>query len=148
MPSLSHLRALSPLLLVLAGLMLILPLFGSTAGAEGVAATAIGTADINFTEDVWPILEGRCLQCHDKATAYSNLRLDSPERILKGGDLGKVVVAGDPDNSPLVGRVSLPQDDLDFMPIEGDPLDEDQIDILTQWIQQGADFGDWTGSDK
>lgn len=146
MPSLSRRPFLPPFLLVLVACMLILPLLGATAGTEGAPTSATGSAEINFTEDVWPILETSCLQCHDKATAYSNLRLDSPERILKGGDLGKVIVAGEPDNSPLVGRVSLPQDDLDFMPIEGDPLDENQIDILTQWIQQGAGFGDWTGT--
>lgn len=113
-----------------------------------LAAPATSTAvaeSVDFETKVWPIIERSCLQCHDSGTAFSNLRLDSPEKILAGGDLGKVVVAGEPDNSPLVLRVALPMDDLDFMPIEGDPLTEEEIELMKTWIKEGADFGDWKG---
>jgi len=115
----------------------------TTAGASTLASSP--TEKVDFEKEVWPIIEASCLLCHDRANAFSNLRLDSPERILEGGDLGKVVVPGEPDNSPLVLRVALPDDDLDFMPIEGDPLTEEQIEILRRWIEEGADFGEWKG---
>ncbi len=113
-----------------------------------LAAPANSTAvveSVDFETKVWPIIERSCLQCHDSGTAFSNLRLDSPEKILAGGDLGKVVVAGEPENSPLVLRVALPMDDLDFMPIEGDPLTEEEIELMKTWIKEGASFGDWKG---
>jgi len=116
-----------------------------TSSAVATSTSSAPVEKIDFEKQVWPIIEGSCLLCHDRANAFSNLRLDSPERILEGGDLGKVVVPGEPDNSPLVVRVALPDDDLDFMPIEGDPLTEKQIEILRQWIEEGADFGDWKG---
>ncbi len=100
---------------------------------------------VDFAKEVWPVLEKSCLQCHDRGTAFSNLRLDSPEGIMKGGDLGKVVVPGKPDLSSLVVRVALPESDLDYMPIEGDGLTDEQIATLRRWIEEGANFGGWTG---
>lgn len=115
-------------------------------GAPATAGTAASGDDaVSFEEEIWPILEASCTECHDNRSAFSNLRLDNAEGIMAGGDLGKVVVPGEPDNSPLVLRVALPEDDLDFMPIEGDPLTEEQIELMRKWIEQGADFGGWTG---
>ncbi len=98
---------------------------------------------VDFATQVWPIIESHCLKCHGAGETFSNLRLDSPERIMKGGDLGLVVVAGKPDDSPLFTRTALPPDDLDFMPVEGDGLSEDELAIVRGWIEQGAQFGDW-----
>lgn len=47
---------------------------------------------IDFEPQVWSILREKCVSCHGARQHYSNLRLDSPERILRGGELGKVVV--------------------------------------------------------
>lgn len=100
---------------------------------------------VSFEKDVLPVLERSCAECHSAKENFSNLRLDTAEAILKGGDLGKVLEPGNPDESSLYLRVALPQDDLDFMPVEGDPLTEDEVETLRQWIEQGADFGGWTG---
>ena len=117
-----------------------------TLASSGTTAAVEGDA-VSFEEQVLPILEASCTECHDNRSAFSNLRLDNAEGIMAGGDLGKVVVPGEPDNSPLVLRVALPEDDLDFMPIEGDPLTDEQIDLMRKWIEQGADFGTWTGKE-
>jgi hypothetical protein len=101
---------------------------------------------VDFQTDVWPILERSCLECHNPNKHSSNLRMDSPERLMAGGDGGRVLEPGDPEASSLYVRVSLPRDDLDFMPIEGQPLSESEIETLRAWIAQGADFGDWGGS--
>ena len=115
-----------------------------------LVAAALGTplaADdlVEFEKDVWPILEASCVSCHGAVEQFSNLRLDSAERIMKGGDLGKVLVPGEPGESPMYVRVSLAPDDLDLMPVEGDPLTEEQTEIIRRWIEEGADFGGWTG---
>ena len=56
------------------------------------------------------------------------------------------LVPGDPAKSSMYVRVSLPPDDLDIMPAEGDPLTAAQIDTLKRWIAEGADFGGWSGA--
>ena len=111
--------------------------------APNRAVRAQGT--VQFARDVWPIFESKCVTCHGPEDQFNDLRLDSKDRILKGGKNGKVVVPGDPGKSSLYVRVALPPDDLDIMPAEGDPLSAAQIDTLKRWIAEGADFGDWTG---
>ena len=106
-----------------------------------------GDETVDFQTDVWPILERSCLQCPGPMESFSNLRMDSAERILKGGDLGKILVPGEPENSPMYVRVSLPADDLDLMPVEGDPLTEEEVEVIRKWIAAGADFGGWTQAD-
>lgn len=101
---------------------------------------------VDFEAEVWPFLETKCVQCHGTKEKFSNLRLDSPDAIMKGGDLGDVVVPGEPDDSPLYARAALPSDDLDFMPVEGDGLTEDELETLKLWIEQGAEFGAWAGA--
>ena len=98
---------------------------------------------VDFEQQVWPVLERHCLECHNARQRYANLRLDSRERILRGGDLGEVLIPGEPDESSLYGRTILPRDDLDFMPVDNEPLSEEEKEILRRWIAEGADFGDW-----
>jgi hypothetical protein len=134
-PSSQTSRAAVFFALVLVGLFCVVSTQASTAARGGV----------DFTSEILPILEASCIECHGAKEDFSNLRLDSRAGIEKGGDLGKVLVPGKPDDSPLYVRVSLPQDDLDFMPVEGDGLTEEQIALLKTWIEEGADFGEWTG---
>ena len=103
------------------------------------------TADpVDFESEVLPILVNRCVICHGAKQHYSNLRLDSKAGILRGGELGEAVVAGNPDSSPLYDRTSLDPDDLDFMPVEGEPLSSEEQKTLRRWIEEGVDFGTWT----
>lgn len=101
---------------------------------------------IDFERRVWPILQENCVSCHGARQHYSNLRLDSPERILRGGELGRVVVPGAPDESSLYLRVVLTPVDLDYMPLDGDPLSPAEQELLRRWIAEGADFGSWRGA--
>jgi mono/diheme cytochrome c family protein len=110
---------------------------------RGSAVRAQGSVD--FQRDVWPIFEATCVTCHGPEDQFNDLRLDSKDAILRGGKNGKVLVAGDPAKSPLYVRVSLPADDLDIMPAEGDPLTAAQIDAIRRWIAEGANFGSWNG---
>lgn len=109
----------------------------------GPAALADGAEGPNFATDVWPILEAKCVTCHGPEDAFNRLRLDSAAAILKGGKNGKVLVPGDLEGSPMYVRTTLPADDLDIMPAEGDPLTPDEVEALGAWISAGADFGGW-----
>lgn len=114
-----------------------------------------GQEAVSFTTDVLTILEERCFECHQATRTDARgrtkkhkggLRLDGRAWILRGGDGGDVVVAGKPDDSPLLTRTELDEDDPDHMPDRGDPLTGAQIDVLRRWIAAGASFGDWTGA--
>jgi mono/diheme cytochrome c family protein len=116
---------------------------GSLIAGAPDSASAQGT--VQFDRDVWPILKAKCVTCHGPEDHFNELRLDSKDAILKGGKNGKILTPGDPTKSPMYVRVSLPPDDLDIMPAEGDPLTAAQIDTIKRWIAEGADFGSWVG---
>ena len=98
-----------------------------------------------FVRDVWPILVHNCVACHSTKARYANLQLDSPARILQGGDSALAVVPGAPEKSELWRRISLAPDALDFMPRERKPLRAEERERIRRWIAEGAQFGAWTG---
>jgi hypothetical protein len=114
-------------------------LIAIVAGACGIASLA-GAAEtkLDFAKDIQPILQQQCFKCHGSEKQKGKLRLDSKEAAVKGGKGGPALVAGDAAKSELMRRISLPKTDDDFMPTEGEPLPKAQIDLLKQWIDQGA----------
>lgn len=94
-----------------------------------------------YDDLVKPVLEERCYGCHGSSKQKGKLRLDAPEHIMKGGEEGKVMVAGKVDESEMINRLLLPLDDEDHMPPKEKPQPSAQeIEILKLWIASGADF--------
>jgi len=87
-----------------------------------------------FQKKVRPILADNCFDCHSADTKISGgLRLDSHEGLLKGGDTGAAIVAGNPEKSLLIQRLHL-ADTKRRMPKNSDPLTDDEIATLTTWV--------------
>ena len=65
-------------------------------------------AEVDFTNEVRPILSEYCFHCHgpDKSTRKAELRLDLSEGALK--DLGgySAIIPGKPEDSELVFRLT------------------------------------------
>ena len=100
-------------------------------------------AEVDFTNDVRPILSEYCFHCHgpDKSTRKADLRLDLSEGVLK--DLGgySAVIPGKPEDSELVFRLySDDKDELMPPPESGKRLNNRQKKILEDWIRQGAEY--------
>lgn len=116
----------SAVLGVIGLILMVLPLQGSEA--------------IDFTSQVVPIFEKSCYSCHGPEKEKSQLRLDLPTSIARGGDSGEpLYVAGDPDASHLIKLVSR-LDPHEAMPPEekGEALNSDEVKILREWIREGA----------
>ena len=85
------------------------------------------------------ILESHCTSCHNPGKLKGELKLDTYEGVMAGGESGPVVVAGEPDASELVKRVHLPLDDKAHMPPKGKaPLTDDETTVLAWWIEAGV----------
>jgi hypothetical protein len=95
-------------------------------------------AKVDFAKDIQPILQQQCLKCHGEEKQKGKLRLDSREAALKGGKNGPAFVANDATKSEMIRRLTLPKSDDDFMPSEGEPLPKAQLDLIRDWINQGA----------
>ncbi|GAB4030727.1 leucine-rich repeat domain-containing protein [Spirosoma gilvum] len=94
-----------------------------------------------YQQIVNPILQTRCVQCHNADKSKAKLRLDNPDMIKKGYEDGPVFVAGKSTNSELIKVCLLPVEDDHHMPPKGkNQLTEGQIALLTWWIDQGAPF--------
>lgn len=100
------------------------------------------TAAPDFQKDVLPILQKSCIECHGPDKQKGKLRLDSKEATFKGGKEGPTVKPNDPAGSEMIKRVSLPANNDERMPPEGDPLTEAQIAVLKEWISSGANWPD------
>lgn len=93
-----------------------------------------------YNEAVFPILEKKCISCHNEKKMKGELNMASIEQLMKGGKNGPVWVAGDALKSHLIERVNLPLEEKKHMPPKGKPqLTPSEIALISQWIQQGAD---------
>jgi hypothetical protein len=116
--------------------------FASALVATLTAAVSLQAA-VDFNKDVVPILQQRCIECHGPEKQKGKLRLDSKADTFKGGKSGEPSFkANDIAASPAIKRVTLPKDDDDHMPPEGDPLTEAQIKTLKDWVTEGANWPD------
>lgn len=52
-----------------------------------------------------------------------------------------VIAPYSPQDSTLYTLTILPEDHDDIMPSSGDPLTNEETEIIRKWIQGGADFG-------
>ena len=94
---------------------------------------------IIYADVVTRILDDKCVACHNPNKQKGQLLMTSLDELLKGGESGKTLVPGDPDNSELIVRLHLPKEDEEHMPPEGKtPLEENEIEILERWIALGA----------
>jgi hypothetical protein len=97
---------------------------------------------IDFAKEIHPIFKESCYKCHGPEKQKGKLRLDSREAALKGGKDGPAFIPGDAAKSELYRRVTLPKSSDDVMPNEGEPLTKAQTDLIRDWINQGAVWGE------
>ncbi len=83
------------------------------------------------------VLRDRCFACHGALKQEAGLRLDTVSSMLKGGDSGAVLKAGDAATSLLVQRTES-SDPAQRMPPEGEPLKQAELAALRAWISAGA----------
>jgi hypothetical protein len=95
-------------------------------------------ADPATFEQARPVLETRCLECHNPDKVKGKLLMHTAAAFLKGGANGPIVEPGQPDRSELVKRVDLPKDHEDLMPPKGGPLPAAERAALRAWVAAGA----------
>src|SRR5260221_2375821 len=114
-------------------------LFSTLIALRAVAAEP----PINFSRDIHPILSENCFACHgpDEKARKAKLRLDTQEGAFKKHDDISAIVPAHPEQSEVVRRI-LTTDPDDHMPPpdSGKKLTPRQIELLKQWIEQGADY--------
>jgi hypothetical protein len=97
---------------------------------------------VDFSADVKPIINKKCIICHGGVKAKSGFSLLFREWALDTTESGKrAIIPGDPGNSEMIRRITL-KDPEERMPYKHEPLSKSEISILRRWIKQGAKWGD------
>lgn len=92
-----------------------------------------------YREMIVPILEQKCYSCHNADKQKGKYRMDEYELLVKGGKEGDGIVHGKADESNVIVRIDLPEDDDEHMPPEGKrDLEAHEVVLVKWWIDQGA----------
>ncbi len=112
------------------GIVLLVIFFGSCTNTSDTV--------ISFNRDVRPILNNKCLRCHGGVKANGEFSLLFEEDAFSETQSGKpAIVRGNHSKSELYKR--LVHEDVELrMPLDAPPLTQQEIDVLKQWIDQGA----------
>jgi mono/diheme cytochrome c family protein len=112
-------------------------------GHEAAAAarpkpTSLESADI-YLDVVAPSLQQRCATCHNENKRKGEFSVATHADLMKGGKEGPAIVAGKPEVSDLIRRISVDPAHEDFMPKDGKtPLTAEQGAAIAWWVSVGA----------
>ena len=105
-------------------------------------SAAFAADEIDFNRDIRPILSDKCYACHgpDEAKREGGFRLDRKESAFGEGESGEtVIVAGKPEASALVARITTTEADFVMPPADfTKKLTPEEIDLLKRWVAGGA----------
>jgi mono/diheme cytochrome c family protein len=104
-----------------------------TATEAPATQPAVQGATVSFATDIFPIFESRCIGCHGGERTQEGLDLKTHASLMAGSSNGFVVTPGDAANSLLVEMVATQK-----MPKRGPKLTPPQIQLITDWVNQGA----------
>lgn len=113
-----------------------------TAGAGIMFAACHSNKKVDFSTEVKPVLNKHCISCHGGVKQSGGFSVLFKEEALGVTKSGKpAIVPGHPEKSEFIRRLTC-KDPKERMPQKGEPLTEAEIDLLTRWVKQGAEWGE------
>lgn len=113
----------------------------SAAGAAGIPADHAERMERglkSFQARIAPLLKENCVGCHGGEKTKGGFDLSNRELLLKGGDLGAVVVPFDAAASKLLKLVR--HEEEPHMPEKKPQLPAEAVEAIAQWIEDGAPY--------
>ncbi len=114
---------------------------GGGGGGAGGETHAAGTVEAQWVNEVQPIMDTHCVQCHGASKQNAGLRLDALEEVMRGSEYGPVVVQGSAEESRLYQVVCLPPEDDYFMPPGKAGLSLEEMRTVARWLIASVDLG-------
>jgi hypothetical protein len=107
----------------------------------GLLACQKNPEKVDFSTQIKPIINKHCISCHGGVKRNANFSLLFREDAMDTAESGKpAIIPGDPEHSELVRRLTV-HDPEERMPFKESPLKPEEIDVITQWIREGANWG-------
>lgn len=99
------------------------------------------TPPVDFSTQVKPIINTKCISCHGGVKAKAGFSLLFREDAMAKTESGKpAIIPGDASSSEMIKRIKN-KDPEERMPYKHAPLSDQEIHILEAWINQGAKWG-------
>ena len=96
---------------------------------------------IVYADVIQPILERKCVTCHNENKLKGELLLTDSLGLLAGGKTGPLFIPGNSEVSLMMQRIHLPIDQEKHMPPDGNAqLTSSEITLLSLWINQEIGF--------
>jgi len=111
-------------------------------GSLPLVMTACGGDKVSYAQDVKPILDRHCIECHEaggEGLTVSGFSMKSYDDLMKGTRNGPMIIAGDVEGSNLLVLMEGRADPSISMPHgEQKPVVSEDIQTIRLWIEQGA----------
>jgi|GEM_PF-2118724 len=92
-----------------------------------------------FPDLIHPILNAKCLSCHNANKQKGGLSLSDSTGIFTGGENGSILNPGSSGIPEMVRVLKLDLEDEMHMPPKGKaPLSQEEIELIAWWVDQGA----------
>lgn len=129
--------------LLLAGTAVVLAVAAGVVIATmgGPRAASAATDEESFSQDVFPIFKGRCIDCHrpgGEGYKKSGLDLSTYKGLMKGTKYGPMIIPGRPESSNLMRLLDWKASAELRMPHGKKKLSTCDRDAIRHWIRQGA----------
>lgn len=94
-----------------------------------------------YDDVINPILNNKCVSCHNPKKTKGGLLLHTKEGILAGGENGEILIANNTKQSELFHRITLPmEDDLHMPPEDKTQPTKEEVQLVGAWIDAGHPF--------
>ena len=94
-----------------------------------------------FTSLIQPLLDDKCVKCHNDKKSKGGLKMHTIESLKQGGKNGYVLNFDKPELSEILIRIHLPEQEKKHMPpSSGKQFSREEINVICQWINQGSSF--------
>ena len=88
---------------------------------------------------IQPILDQKCVSCHNPKKTKGELLLHNLKGIMSGGEEGPIISTINPEESEMLKRIHLPRDEKKHMPPKAKiQLSKAEIKLIEQWVRVGA----------
>ena len=101
--------------------------------AAALKTATVDLANVSFQNDVLPLFNEHCAECHSDDEPEEGLVLTSYKDVMAGSFYGSVIKPNDVEGSYLVELVATGQ-----MPKRGADLTQTQVDTIIAWVEAGA----------
>ena len=112
---------------------------GELSNEETLLSSSNASEGPIFNSLIQPILNSKCISCHNSEKSKGGLALHNFESLQRGGKNGMIINYENPELSEIFVRIHLPKNEKKHMPPKSQKqLTKAEISILSHWINAGA----------